>query len=185
MNGQETAWVRGAQRGDAGAFDRLVRANERRTLHAIAGVLGRVPEVYDVYQDTLVSAFTKLPSFRFESSFSTWLTRIAINRALNERRRRRPERNQPLEFASHVESGRSERASVRVESGELAHMTERAMGTLSGRERAVFSLKHQHGYKLKEIGSMLGCAEGTVKNYLFRATRKLRKQLEPAYRDLD
>ncbi len=177
--------MREAQRGDAGAFDRLVRANERRILHAISGVLGHVPEVYDVYQDTLVSAFSKLPSFRFESAFSTWLTRIAINRALNERRRRKPARHQPLDFASNVEASITDRASARVEADEIGRLIERAVDGLSDRERAVFSLKHQHGYKLKEIGTMLGCAEGTVKNYLFRATRKLRKQLEPVYKELD
>ncbi|MBO6575459.1 MAG: RNA polymerase sigma factor [Rhodothermales bacterium] len=183
MDAQETRLVRLAQQGDAGAFDALVRANEARLLHAIAGILGRTPAVYDVYQDTLVKAYTKLPGFRLDSAFSTWITRIAINRALNQKRKEKNARQDPLEFAQHIPS-RGPSASLAVERAEMRASTERAMERLSERERAVFVLKHQHGYKLREIGDMLSCAEGTVKNYLFRATRKLREELEPVYREM-
>ena len=60
---------------------------------------------------------------------------------------------------------------------ELSREIAQSMDKLSDRERSVFVLKHQHGYKLKEIAEMIGCAEGTVKNYLFRATRKVRAAL--------
>ncbi|NNE71713.1 MAG: sigma-70 family RNA polymerase sigma factor [Rhodothermales bacterium] len=183
MGSRETDWVEQAQRGDTGAFDRLVRENEAGVLRAISGILGRSPEVYDVYQDSLVSAFTKLRGFRQDSSFSTWLTRIAVNRALNQRRKTRNAREAPMELAEHLPADSRDAAS-NLEQSELRRSTERAMESLSERERAVFVLKHTHGYKLREIGVMLGCAEGTVKNYLFRATRKLRVVLEPAYRDL-
>jgi RNA polymerase sigma-70 factor (ECF subfamily) len=183
MESRESAWIEQAQRGDAGAFDRLVQANEGSVLRAIGGILGRCPEVYDVYQDSLVSAFTKLPSFRKESTFSTWLTRIAVNRALNQRRKSRNARQDPLEYADHI-PGSEQDASSALEQSELRKSTEKALEALSERERAVFVLKHTHGYKLREIGEMLGCAEGTIKNYLFRATRKLRVVLEPAYREL-
>lgn len=177
------AWVEQAQRGDTGAFDRLVRENETSVLRAISGILGRSPEVYDVYQDSLVSAFTKLGGFRQDSSFSTWLTRIAVNRALNQRRKTRNARESPIELADNIPVNGRDAASA-LEQAELRRSTEQAMEALSDRERAVFVLKHTHGYKLREIGTMLGCAEGTVKNYLFRATRKLRVVLEPAYREL-
>ncbi|HYL10205.1 MAG TPA: sigma-70 family RNA polymerase sigma factor, partial [Candidatus Acidoferrales bacterium] len=53
-----------------------------------------------------------------------------------------------------------------------------AMKRLSPRERVVFEMKHYHGLKLRAIGDALGTTEETVKNSLFRATRKLRTQLE-------
>jgi len=60
---------------------------------------------------------------------------------------------------------------------ELSSEIASSLDLLSDRERSVFILKHQHGYKLREIAKMIGCAEGTVKNYLFRATRKVRTAL--------
>lgn len=183
MTSATSVWLEQAQRGDAGAFDHLVRQNETQVLRAISGILGRCPEVYDVYQDALVSAFTKLPAFRGDSAFSTWLIRIAVNRALNQKRRTRNARQEPLEYASHIPGSEAD-AAQGMERAELRRSTEKAMESLSERERAVFVLKHTHGYKLREIGQMLGCAEGTVKNYLFRATRKLRVVLEPTYREL-
>jgi RNA polymerase sigma-70 factor (ECF subfamily) len=61
---------------------------------------------------------------------------------------------------------------------EISEGIRRCLDALSDRERTVFVLKHQHGYKLREIAVMLDCAEGTVKNYLFRATRKMKKLLD-------
>ena len=51
------------------------------------------------------------------------------------------------------------------------------MKVLSPQQKTVFMLRHFHGYKLKEIASILGCAEGTVKKYLFLATERMREQL--------
>jgi RNA polymerase sigma-70 factor (ECF subfamily) len=52
-----------------------------------------------------------------------------------------------------------------------------AMESLSEKQRAVFVLRHFHGQKLQEIAKSMGCAEGTVKNYLFRATQHMQQKL--------
>ena len=182
MVDSDSAWIRAAKAGDTGAFDRLVRSCESAVLASIVGILGRCPAVYDVYQDSLVAAFTKIGGFRADSSFSTWLTRIAINRALNERRREKNARLEPIDRAQYLSSD-DEDGPDAMRRAEIREQTEQAMELLSDRERAVFVLKHHHGYKLREIATMLGCAEGTVKNYLFRGTRKLRDALEPVYRN--
>ena len=61
---------------------------------------------------------------------------------------------------------------------EIGQRISSAMKRLTPRERMVFEMKHYQGLKLRDIGEALGTTEETVKNSLFRATRKLRAQLE-------
>ncbi|NQV73791.1 RNA polymerase sigma factor [bacterium] len=189
MNERDFELIQSAKAGDNRAFDELIRLYDKRILHIAYGIMGNMQDAYDAYQDGVIRAYRKLPSFRFESSFSTWLTRIVINQALNMKKKRRLKQflsfAQPEMLPSEAfESGLPGPDEVYV-NGELSAELERGMQTLSDRERTVFVLKHQHGYKLREIAVMIDCAEGTVKNYLFRATRKLRDELadsEPTYK---
>jgi RNA polymerase sigma-70 factor (ECF subfamily) len=132
-----------------------------------------------------------LPRFRFECSFYTWVYRVVTNSCLDHIRRResRPEDQAP-ETASQErsESGPDffDRQAATAPSAnperntfnqEIAVRIEHALEKLTPRERMVFAMKHYQGLKLRVIGETLGTTEETVKNSLFRATRKLRAQL--------
>ena len=56
-----------------------------------------------------------------------------------------------------------------------------AVESLSPKQKMTFILKHYEGYKIREIAEMMNCKEGTVKKYLFDATKNLRKKLSPVY----
>lgn len=182
MNSNETELVKAAQGGDARAFEELIRRYDKRLLQIAHGIMGNMQDAYDAYQEGIIRGFTKLDSFRFESSFGTWLTRIVINQSLNLKKKLRWSNRLSLddsitdkmEFEEMVQSVQPDELMVRT---ELSASIQKSLEKLSDRERTVFVLKHQHGYKLREIAVMLGCAEGTVKNYMFRATRKMRKAL--------
>jgi len=182
MNNREYELVQAAKNGDNRAFDELVRLHDRRILQVAHGIMGNMQDAYDAYQEGVIRAFQKLGSFRHESTFGTWLTRIVINQALNMKKKlkwkQRLSLDQMLESSSvSFEDSQASPDEVYV-TNELSEEIRNGLDKLSDRERAVFVLKHMHGYKLREIGQMLGCAEGTVKNYLFRATRKLREVLQ-------
>ena len=132
-------------------------------------------------QEGVIRAYRKLDTFRSDSSFSTWLTRIVINQALNMKRRLRWKQRLSLDQLSEsapdlLRDNQATPDEVFVTS-ELSDEIRKSMELLSDRERTVFVLKHMHGFRLREIAVMIDCAEGTVKNYLFRATRKLRDEL--------
>ncbi len=167
--------------GDSQAFEELIRTHDRRLLQVTHGIMGNMQDGYDAYQEGLIRAFTRLDSFRFESSFGTWLTRIVINQALNLKKKLRWNRRLSLDWLvessnepSVEEAKNPDELMVQV---ELSREIQESLNILSDRERTVFVLKHQHGYKVTEVANIIGCAEGTVKNYLFRATRKLRHAL--------
>lgn len=182
MNQREYELIQAAKAGDNRAFDELIRSHDKRILQVAHGILGNMQDAYDAYQEGVIRAYKKLPSFRFESSFSTWLSRIVINQALNMRKRTKIRRF--LSFSgseddyNEVADTSAEAPDEIVVRHELSSRIKKSLDLLSDRERAVFVLKHMHGYKLREIAQMIDCAEGTVKNYLFRGTRKLRGDLE-------
>jgi RNA polymerase sigma-70 factor, ECF subfamily len=182
MDLNEPELIEKAKNGDSRAFEELIRLHDRRLLQVCHGIMGNMQDAYDAYQEGIIRAYTHLDSFRSESAFGTWLTRIVINQSLNLKKKLRWRTMVSLDYMNDEgitppelhDSSSSDELTIRSEmSQEIAN----SMRKLSDRERSVFVLKHQHGYKLKEIAEMIGCAEGTVKNYLFRATQKVRKAL--------
>jgi RNA polymerase sigma-70 factor (ECF subfamily) len=182
-----------AQTGDRVAFETLVHRYDRDILRLILSVLRSPEEAQDVYQDAFLKIYRNLHHFRVESSFYTWAYRIVTNSCLDHlrRRRSRPEDQAPEVIIGTRDDGSTgdffdRQQQSRVESNpeqqmlghEIGQRIAAALGSLSPRERMIFEMKHHQGLKLKVIGEALGTTEETVKNSLFRATRKLRAQLE-------
>src|SRR5579862_9213882 len=188
---EEQELVRKAQAGDRLAFEDLVRRYDRDVLRLALNLVHRPEDARDVYQEGFLRAYRNLHRFRFECSFYTWLYRIVTNVCLDHLRRRqaRPEDQAPELHPAHYEEGitdfferqREQRPSSDPErhliGQEIKRRLATAMERLSPRERIVFEMKHYQGLKLRAIGDALGTSEETVKNSLFRATRKLRSQL--------
>ena len=188
---EERALVAEAQAGNRAAFEELVRRYDRDVLRLALNLMKRPEDARDVYQDAFLKVYRNLHRFRFECSFYTWLYRIVTNVCLDHLRRRqsRPEDQAPEGNAVHQEDGgtdfferqKEHRPTLDPERSmmgkELGAQIATAMARLSPRERVVFEMKHYQGLKLRATGDALGTSEETVKNSLFRATRKLRNQL--------
>lgn len=183
----ETDLIRAAQRGDAGAFDELVRAHDHNVLRMAYNLLRSEEDARDVYQEAFLRVFRNLPNFRFDSSFSTWLYRIVSNLCLDHLRKRKVRHEETSTFEGHAgEVDRlqfipEQRADVdperRFESAQVSSRIQDVLGDLSPRERLVFEMRHYQGLRLKAIGQALGVTEEAAKNCLFRATQKMRAAL--------
>jgi len=181
-----------AQAGDRSAFELLVQRYDRQVLRLALNVLGSTEDARDVYQEAFLKIYRNLHRFRFECAFYTWIYRIVSNVCLDHLRRRRshPEDQAPV-IPAELQQERSSADFFDRQRGTGAHSDperellgleigskiEAALEALSARERMVFEMKHYQGMKLRDIGEALGTTEDTVKNSLFRATRKLRAQL--------
>ncbi len=190
MEEREARLIRQAQGGSTIAFSKLVALHDRRVLQLAGQLLNDQRDAEDVYQDVFINVYRKLSSFRFESAFSTWLYRIVVNHCINFRKRRtrrdtheyrviETEDDAPAQF--QTASLDPERELINRELGEQINA---GIAALSEKQRAVFVLRHFHGHKLQDIAKILDTAEGTVKNYLFRATQHLQKRLR-AYQEDD
>jgi len=187
---EEQALVRKAQAGDRLAFEELVHRYDREVLRLALNLVHRSEDARDIYQESFMRVYKNLYRFRFECSFYTWLYRIVTNVALDHLRRRTSRREDQAPVPKEAEGGtrdffdrqpevrpatNPERSLLGQELGQ--HISD-ALKRLSPRERMVFEMKHYQGLKLRAIGDMLGTSEETVKNSLFRATRKLRASLD-------
>ena len=187
----ERVLVELAQNGSRPAFEELVRRYDRDVLRLAVNLMKRTEDARDVYQEAFLKVYRNLHRFRFECSFYTWLYRIVTNVCLDHLRRRqaRPEDQAPEMHPAQFDEGgadfferqKEHRATLDPErhllGQEIRTKLAAAMERLSPRERLVFEMKHYQGLKLRAIGDALGTSEETVKNSLFRATRKLRSEL--------
>ena len=188
---EEHALVRKAQQGDRLAFEELVRRYDREVLRLALNLVHRPEDARDIYQESFLRVYRNLHRFRFECSFYTWLYRITTNVALDYLRRRTSHREDQAPvppddaesstrdfFDRQPELSAASNPEQSLLGQELGEKIQDAMKALSPRERTVFEMKHYQGLRLRAIGDLLGTSEETVKNSLFRATRKLRASLE-------
>jgi len=162
--------VRAAAAGDREAFQRLYRLHVGRVHGAVYRLAGYDhARAEDLTQDAFVRAWQKLPDFRHESAFGTWLYRLAVNVALMDIRARGADPVSVLDDEQLPDPGQLPFCAAERE--EL----QRAIGRLPPRARAVLVLHDIEGWRHDEIGRALGMAVGTSKAQLHRARGLLRK----------
>jgi RNA polymerase sigma-70 factor (ECF subfamily) len=185
---QDAELIREAQRGSRAAFDQLVRQYDQAVIRLAYHLTGSEQDAQDIHQEAFLKAYRHLGSFRFECSFYTWIYRITTNLCLDYLRRKKTRREDPamvtssggdeIDVLGNVSDERSGANPAReLERKTLSIQLQKAIETLTPRERMVFELKHYQGLRLRTIGEMLNTTEETAKNTLFRATKKLRHYL--------
>lgn len=168
-----------AASGDRRAFERLYRAHVNHVFSICVRMCGSRTRAEELTQDVFVRVWEKLPLFRGESAFSTWLQRLAVNVVLNERRAEGRERTRAAPEANHGEDGDEHDAFGSSAPPPVAERMdlEAALATLPPGARTVFVLHDVEGYTHEEIAEMLGVTSGGSKAQLHRARLLLREAL--------
>ncbi|HEU0053330.1 MAG TPA: sigma-70 family RNA polymerase sigma factor, partial [Longimicrobium sp.] len=164
----DAALVARARRGDALAFDALVRRHMRAAYAvALAGV-GEPADAEDVCQDAFVSALERIEDCREPEKFAGWLLQIVRNRAHNHRRYRAVRDALPLEAAERA-GGRGDTPLRHAERGELQAHLLAALARLPLKQREIVMLHDVEGLKHAEIGARLGISEVAARVHLHHA----------------
>jgi RNA polymerase sigma-70 factor (ECF subfamily) len=166
--------------GDRRAFERLYRAHVNRVFSLCARMCGNRTWAEELTQDVFVRAWEKLPLFRGESAFSTWLHRLAVNVVLNARKsegRERARREEPRAAEDEGGDRMDDLASAAAPRHADRLDLEAAIAALPPGARRVFVLHDVEGYKHEEIADMLGVTAGGSKAQLHRARLLLREAL--------
>ncbi len=168
-----------AHNGDMDALGVLVERHQGVVTRTVAAMLGRTPEVDDTVQDVFIRFYDSLDRYRGDASLETYLRRIAINRSLDVLRRRKRTRSI---FTSLGAPGDSTRPAA-FENFDRAEHVHRAVQSLRPHYRSVVVLRLLEGYTTRETAQILGVPVGTVLSRLSRASKMLRRTLQPLIDD--
>jgi RNA polymerase sigma-70 factor (ECF subfamily) len=157
-----------ARAGEMEAFEQIVLAKGEPLFRTAFAILGSEADARDAVQETLVTAWQKLPQLRDINRFDAWIGRTLINECRDGLRRRGRVREISGDAADRSAEGPTDQGSDLLP----------AFARLSADQRAILVLHHLHGYGVREIGGWLGVPTGTVKWRLSRARRALRAALE-------
>ncbi len=179
--------VRRAKAGELPAFEELVTRYERRVYSLAYRMLRNPHDAEDVTQQAFVSALEHLPDFREESSFYTWLMRIASHAALKVIRKRKGLPTDSLDDPAiprpeYIAQWKDSPARL-AQQNETGKLIEDALAELDEKHRLVFLLRDVEGLSVRETAEATGLSEANVKVRLLRARLQLREKLTRAFGD--
>jgi len=176
-----------SQKGDMEAFWILIKRHEKGVYNLAYRMLRNVEDAKDAAQEIFLKVFTSLNKFRGESSFATWLYRIATNECINRLKRPKflPLEELRKEYENEIKSlkppqliDNSPLPEELAERSEIQQLVHKAMDELPDHYRLIITLRHLQGFSYDEMAESLDLPIGTVKTYLFRAKRILGKRVK-------
>jgi len=174
-----------AEGSDADSFRALVEEHSRMVFRVAWRMTGNVEDAEDVVQETFLKAHRSYDGFDARSRFGTWIYRITVNCSIDVLRRRRSHRVAPRrpedEESDPIEAipSNDPLPDRRAFAGEIDRNVASALSRLTERERAAFVLRHLEGMAIEGIADVLKIGPNAVKQTVFRAVQKLRRELAP------
>ena len=192
---EDRALLERAQEGDIDAFEQLVERHRDRVYGLALRMTRSEADAAEIVQDTFLSAYQNLKSFRGEAAFGSWVHRIAANQALMRLRHQRvveaateelrgPEFTERGSLAEYPEVDWSRRADERVLDEELGRAIRQATDRLPEGYREVFLLKDVEGLSYEEIAEMMELSVPAVKSRLHRARLAHREEIDAFYKEV-
>jgi len=174
------------KKGDAEAFDILVRRWENRLFNTIYRITGDFETSRDLRQEVFLRVYQSAKGYRSDGHFGTWLYRIAINCSINELRKRKRRQTLPLSMSEFGEEQTLQDALLDdspgpdevIQQSELSEHIRDALRRLPDEQRVVIVLRHYEGLKFQQIASILNCPLGTVKSRMHHGLEQLRAKLK-------
>lgn len=179
-----------AKNGDMSAFGELISQNERKIFALTYRMVGTREDGEDLAQEAFLNAWKGLKNFQGDSSFSTWVYRLATNVCLDhirkQKRRQEVTNTAPLEYEDGEALSLPDRThdpQHRLEKKELQASVQQGLEQLSLDHRQILTMREFSGMSYDQIAAALDLDSGTVKSRIARARNSLRKILEKSFHE--
>jgi RNA polymerase sigma-70 factor (ECF subfamily) len=184
-NCDDMVLIQACRKGNAAAFEQLVKRYDRRLLRIAQHVTHNLEDAQDAVQEAFLKVFRRLSQFQEKSKFSTWLIRITVNESLMKLRKLRSIKEVPMdsEFRGNEADAPFEVAdSTRnpeecYQGSEVQRLLRSALQELQSAVRVVFILRDVEGFTTEETAEILKLTQSAVKARLWRARLELRERL--------
>ena len=174
--------------GHSGAFETLIGRYQKLVVHIVHRMILNAEDCQDICQDVFIKVYRNVSGFRFEAKLSTWISRIAYNTCLNHLQRKREELlDEALPSIESLDEVPADTAGpdTIVTGKDISLRLHAEIEDLPVVYRTILSLYHLEEMSYGEIGEIMDLPEGTVKNYLFRARKHLKRKLKSKYTEED
>ncbi len=172
--------------GDNDAFEILIKNYDKKVYNMIYRIIGNKEDAFDLTQEVFIKVYKSIRNFRGDSSFSTWLYRLATNTCFDENRRKQNKKTYSLDKPIETELGQLKRDfpddintpdEILIKK-EMQNLVQKAISMLPEEQRVMIVLRDIQGFSYKEISETLQCSMGTVKSRINRGRLALKNILE-------
>lgn len=183
MHPDDYILVKRTKDGEPEAFDELVRRYETKIYTLAYRFTGNHADAGDLAQETFIRVYQSLSSFRGDSSFATWLYRVASNVCRDELRRQQRRKKVSLDEMLQQPSGPAlysaeESPQEALEKAEIRELVQGCLDELSEEHRLILVMREIQGLSYEEMADTLDCNLGTVKSRLSRARQALKQRMK-------
>ncbi|WP_240613659.1 sigma-70 family RNA polymerase sigma factor [Pueribacillus theae] len=165
-----------AKKGDTEAFQVLINEDKEKLYRMAFVYMKDEEDALEVFQETVYAALKSISSLKNNRYFSTWLTRILINQAIDALRKKK----KVVPMSHDVLENLSESETIKPE--EQLDLLE-ALAEINGKYKTVLLLRYYEDYTIGQIAAILGCPEGTVKTNIRRGLESLKQKMKGVYLD--
>jgi len=182
--------------GDTHAYGLIIKNTEKLVAQIVFKMISNAEDRKDIAQDIYLKAYQKLPGFKFQSKLSTWIGQISYNTCIDHLRKKKlllqdifeeekDTANNMLDIMNTAQGNFDGPADTLIIGKNISEIVKKKIEKLPAIYKTLISLYHNEELSYEEIGTITGLPAGTVKSYLFRARRELKKELLLHYKKED
>lgn len=184
--------IQALKSGDKRAFKLLVEQFQNRVYNTCLGFIPNALDAEDICQEVFVEVFASVKNFKGDAKLSTWIYRIAVNKCLEELRRRKQQKRAAyfknlLGIGSEAEDVKSDEFThpgFAAENQEKAHYLMKAIAQLAENQKIAFTLSQIDGKSYNEVSEIMGVSFSSVESLIFRARKNLKTKLAHIKKEL-
>lgn len=183
-NAFEDKLIKKAMNGDDGAFESLIIPYEKKVYNIALQMFKNEHDAYDAAQEVLIKVYKNLGKFKFESAFSTWLHRLAMNTCIDEYRKRKRHMTHTMPMNAETDDDDRPKRQYRdpnkspeeqVLQSEVVTEVREALDQLKEEQKMIIIYRDIQGMTYDEIAQMCDCNLGTVKSRIARSRKALKE----------